>query len=194
MTRLRSKTLAVKIDGTVRYTIRYTTMALILGVLGARNALTKQSMQDEILGPILDDLEQKPAKILLPAEPLSSTYIECWASRQDIPVDLIKSDWVRNGRRAGVLRDAAIEKEATALLIFEGPKSRYYLDLAERIAKRHTMIPVYVVAANSVSPVLLEVDREAHITINAKDENDILKPQNTLTQMWNKTKCLITDD
>ena len=76
-------------------------MPLILGVLGARNALTKQIMQDEILNPVLDDLGKKPMKILLPAEPLSSAYIECWAGRQDIPVDLIKSDWVRNGRRAG---------------------------------------------------------------------------------------------
>ena len=184
-------------------------MPLILGVLGARNALTKQMMQDEILGPILDDLAMKPTKIIVPAEPLSSTYIECWANRQTIPVDLIKSDWVRNGRRAGVLRDAAIEKEATALLIFEGPKSRYYLDLAERIAKKRTSIPVYVVQGNSVSPVLLEVDREAHITVSEKDEKDIL----TLPSMWaglspqagrspqagqsplaKQTKCLIADD
>ena len=165
-------------------------MARILGVLGARNALTKHIMQDEILNPILDDLEKKPVKIILPAEPLSSAYIECWASRHDIPVDLVKSDWVRNGRRAGVLRDATIEKEATALLIFEGPKSRYYLDLAERIAKRRA-IPVYVVAAGGVSPVLLEVDREAHITVSEKDEKEIL----TLNTMWSKqTKCLLTDD
>lgn len=168
-------------------------MPLILGVLGARNALTKQIMQDEILGPILDDLPNKPVKILLPAEPLSSTFIECWATRNGIPVDLIKSDWIRNGRRAGVLRDAAIEKEATAFLIFEGPKSRYYLDLAERIAKKYSapIRPVYVVQANSVSPVLLEVDREAHITVSEKDEKDIL----TLPAMWSKqTPCLITDD
>ena len=165
-------------------------MVLILGVLGARNALTKQIMQDEILNPILDDLGKNPTKILLPAEPLSSTYIECWASRQDIQVDLVKSDWIRNGRRAGVLRDAAIEKEATALLIFEGPKSRYYLDLAERIAKRRT-IPVYVVVSGGVSPVLLEVDREAHITVSEKDEKEIL----TLNAIWSKqAKCLLTDD
>ena len=167
-------------------------MPLILGVLDARNALTKQIMQDEILGPILDNLGSKPVKILLPAEPLSSTFIECWATRQDIPVELIKSDWIRNGRRAGVLRDASIEKEATAFLIFEGPKSRYYLDLAERIAKRRSStVPVYVVQANTVSPVLLEVDREAHITVSEKDEKDIL----TLPAMWSKqTKCLIMDD
>lgn len=169
-------------------------MSVILGVLGARNALTKQIMQDEILNPILDDLGKAPSKILLPAEPLSSTYIECWASRQDIPVDSIKSDWVRNGRRAGVLRDAAIEKEANVFLIFEGPKSRYYLDLAERIATRRAMAnmkcSVYVVNANSVSPVLLEVDRDIRITVSDIDEKEIL----TLPKMWPQTKCLIVDD
>jgi hypothetical protein len=168
-------------------------MPLILGVLGARNALTKQIMQDEILNPVLDDLGKKPTKILLPAEPLSSAYIECWANRQDIPVDLMKSDWVRNGRRAGVLRDAYIEKESTALLIFEGPKSRYYLDLAERIAKkRGNSVPVYVVAATSVSPVLLEIDQATHVTVTEDEEKAIL----TLPKMWSPkpTKCLIMDD
>lgn len=168
-------------------------MPLILGVLGARNALTKQIMQDEILNPVLDDLGKKPMKILLPAEPLSSAYIECWAGRQDIPVDLMKSDWVRNGRRAGVLRDAYIEKESTALLIFEGPKSRYYLDLAERIAKkRGNSVPVYVVTATSVSPVLLEIDQATHVTVTEDEEKAIL----TLPKMWSSkpTKCLILDD
>ena len=166
----------------------------MLGVLGARNALTKQIMQDEILIPVLDDLGNKITKIMLPAEPLSSTYIECYATRNTIAVDLVKSDWIRNGRRAGVLRDAAIEKEATALLIFEGPKSRYYLDLAERIAKRRPTCPVYVVAANTVSPVLLEVDQAIHHSVSEKDEKEIL----TLKSMWSSSKketpCLLTDD
>lgn len=164
----------------------------MLGVLGARNALTKQIMQDEILIPVLDDLENKIKKVMLPAEPLSSTYIECYATRNNIAVDLVKSDWIRNGRRAGVLRDAAIEKEATALLIFEGPKSRYYLDLAERIAKRRPTCPVYVVAANTVSPVLLEVDQAIHHSVSEKDEKEIL----TLPSIWStrQTKCLLTDE
>ena len=153
----------------------------ILGVLGARNALTKQIMQSEILDPVLDDLAKKPTKILLPAEPLSSTFIECYATRNNIPVELIKSDWVRDGRRAGVMRDYRIEKESTVLLIFEGPKSRYYMDLAERIAKRRDNCSVYVVPSNSVSPVLLEVEQGAQITVSEQEEKAIL----TLPQMWN---------
>ena len=167
-------------------------MARILGVLGARNALTKQIMQDEILGPILDDLGEKPKKILLPAEPLSSTYIECWASRQDIPVDLIKSDWVRNGRRAGVLRDAGIEKEATALLIFEGPKSQYYKELAERIAKRSPEKKIYLISAGTVTPVLLEVEQGNTFTVSEVEEKEIF----TIDKAFSKQKqvmCLIRD-
>jgi hypothetical protein len=170
-------------------------MSVILGVLGARNAITKQIMQDEIIGPILDDLKGIPKKMILPAEPVSSTYIECWATRHDIPVELIKSDWAQDGRRAGVVRDYRIEKESTALLIFEGPKSRYYVDLAERIAKKHshTSYPVYLVNANSITPVLLEVDRVQQMGISEKDERDIL----TLPKLWSKntqTKCMITED
>jgi hypothetical protein len=170
-------------------------MSKILGVLGARNAITKQILQDEILNPILDDLGIKPSKVLLPAEPISSTYIECWAERQDIPVELIKSDWVRDGRKAGVIRDGRIEKESTALLVFEGPRSRYYLDLAERITKKRPGCSVYIVNANSVSPVLLEIDQVERVTLSEEEEKSIL----TLPQMWyNKenrsTKCLIVDE
>jgi len=181
-------------------------MVNIIGVLGARNSLTKQIMQDEILNPVLDDLvtnylkkDTKIAKILLPEEPLSSSFIECWANRQDIPVELIKSEWGTHGRKAGVLRDARIEKESTILIVFEGPKSRYYVDLAERIAKRRSDCLVYVVNSNSVSPVLLEVDQATRFTISDKDEEDILKTSKTqtLTQMWSRpqasTKCLIQD-
>jgi len=171
-----------------------TSVKRILGVLGAKNTITKQIIQDEILNPVLDDLGNKPIKIMLPSEPMSSSYIESWALRNDIPTNLMKSDWIRNGRRAGVLRDAQIEKECNAFLLFEGPKSRYYLDLAERIAKKRPGCPVYVVAAGSVSPVLLEVDQVAQsVNILEDEEKEIL----TLPKMWSASKstpCLIMDD
>ena len=169
-------------------------MTCVLGVLGARNSITKQIIQDEILNPIFDDLDVKPTKVIVPSEPLSSTYIECWAERKGLIVQAIKSDWVMSGRRAAILRDAQIEKESNAFLIFEGPKSRYYLDLAERIAKRRPGCPVYVVEAKSVTPVLLEVDAVTRFNIKDEDEAEIL----TLPKMWSSsakaTKCLIKDD
>ena len=147
-------------------------MPKVLGVIGSRNALTKQIIQHEIC----------------PEEPLSSTFIECWADRKGIPFTALKSEWVTYGKKAGVMRDYQIEKNSNALLVFEGPRSRFYLDMAEKIAKRRPDCPVYVVAADSVSPVLLEVD----YSITLKDEADIL----TIPKMFGsaKAKCLITED
>jgi hypothetical protein len=68
------------------------------------------------------------------------------------------------------------------------------LDLAEKIAKRKPQCAVYVVAANTVSPVLLEVDQAIHHSVSEKDEKEIL----TLKSMWSslkkETPCLLTDD
>jgi len=162
-----------------------------LGVLGSRSALTKQIMQNEILNPILDDIGKQIKKVILPDDTLSSTYIECWANRKDIQVELVKSDWTMNGKRAGVFRDLQIEKQSTVLLVFEGPRSRYYLDLAERIAKRRPDCPIYVVEAKSVTPVLLEIDFTPRNAISEKEEKDIL----TLPKMFKKQiECLISDE
>jgi len=176
------------------------TTEMVLGILGARNSITKQIIQDEILNPVLNDLmdstktKNRPVRILIPSEPLSSTYVECWAERLGIEVHSVKSDWVRHGRRAGILRDAHIENECNVFIVFEGPKSRYYLDLAERIAKRKIGSKVYAVSANSVSPVLLEIEQASRYAIDDKEESDIL----TLPKIWSKstttTKCLIEDD
>ena len=164
---------------------------MFLGVLGSRSAITKQIMQNEILNPILDDIGKQIKKVILPDDTLSSTYIECWANRKDIEVELVKSDWTLNGKRAGVFRDLQIEKQSTVLLVFEGPRSRYYLDLAERIAKRRPDCPIYVVEAKSITPVLLEVDFTLRNSISEKEEKDIL----TLPKMFKKQiECLISDE
>ena len=164
---------------------------MFLGVLGSRSAITKQIMQNEILNPILDDIGKQIKKVILPDDTLSSTYIECWANRKDIEVELVKSDWTMNGKRAGVFRDLQIEKQSTVLLVFEGPRSRYYLDLAERIAKRRPDCPIYVVEAKSITPVLLEVDFTLRNSISEKEEKDIL----TLPKMFKKQiECLISDE
>jgi len=162
-------------------------MPKVLGIIGSRNALTKQIIQHEILNPILDDLGGDLLKVICPEEPLSSTFIECWADRKGIPVTTLKSEWITYGKKAGVMRDYQIEKSSSALLVFEGPRSRFYLDMAEKIAKRRPDCPVYVVAADSVSPVLLEVD----YSVTLKEEAAIL----TIPKMFaTAKKCLINDE
>ena len=164
-------------------------MPKVLGVLGSRNALTKQIIQHEILNPILDDLGGDLAKIICPEEPLSSTFIECWSDMKGIPVTLFKSEWINYGKKAGVMRDYQIEKNSSALLVFEGPRSRFYHDMAEKIAKRRPDCPVYVVAADSVSPVLLEVE----YSVTMKEEADILTIPKMFGLSSKKAMCLIND-
>ena len=164
---------------------------MALGVLGSRGAITKQIMHDEIIVPIMDDLKTHGRtinRVILPEEPLSSAFIDSWAKRQNIHVDLVKSDWATHGRRAGVFRDAMIEKSSSVLLVFEGPKSRYYLELAERIAKRRPECLVYLVEAKDISPILLEVDDAPRFKVTEKEEKEIL----TIPKMF--AKCLIKDD
>lgn len=148
-------------------------MSVIWGILGARNSLTKQIIQDEILSPILRDVGSMPSRILLPSEPLSSSFIECWAIRNEIPVSMKKSNWVQYGRKAGILRDAEIQKEASILIVFEGPKSRFYLTLAERLLRKNPFRRIYVIESKSVSPILLEI--ETKYMIQDEQEEDILR-------------------
>lgn len=164
-------------------------MPKVLGVIGSRSALTKQIIQHEILNPILDDLGGDLSRVICPEEPLSSTFIECWADRKGIPVTTLKSEWITYGKKAGVMRDYQIEKNSSALLVFEGPRSRFYLDMAEKIAKRRLSCPVYVVAADSVTPVLLEVD----YSVTVKEEAEILTIPKMFGLSSKKVKCLIED-
>jgi hypothetical protein len=137
----------------------------------------------------LDDLGGDLTKVICPEEPLSSTFIECWADRKGIPFSALKSEWVTYGKKAGVMRDYQIEKNSSALLVFEGPRSRFYIDMAEKIAKRRPSCPVNVVAADSVTPVLLDVDYSESL----KEEADILTIPKMFGLSYAKSKCLIED-
>ena len=167
-------------------------MSKVLGILGSRNALTKQVIQSEILNPVLNDLGGNIQKIICPEEPLCSTFIQCWADRKGIPVTFFKSEWVEFGKKAGIMRDYQIEKNCNALIVFEGPRSRYYLDMAERISKKiKESCAVYIVSADSVNPVLLEVD----YAISLKEEKEILTIPKMFSRQDNQKpeKCLIED-
>ena len=110
---------------------------------------------------------------------------------------LLKADWVRNGRRATFMRDIQIQNESSAFIIFEGPKSRYYLDLAERLTRRYSERSIYVVAANTITPTLLELEESSRYTISEDHEHALLAKngkQQTTLDTWAKGKCLITDD
>ena len=104
----------------------------ILGILGQRQDLTRDQITD-ILNAITEDL-LPINKIICPEEGSSSIHIETWADNNKIPFESYKSDWTTNGKASRAIRDKQIESEAKYFLIFLGPRSDYYKQVAERIA------------------------------------------------------------
>ena len=66
-----------------------------LGVLGSRNALTKQIIQSEILNPILDDIDRPLRKIIL-----QDAKVSVWTdhSNKNTITDIVcKADFIHVG-------------------------------------------------------------------------------------------------
>ena len=111
--------------------------AFILGILGTRSQIEKDTLYANILQPIIDTIGRKPEQIILPSESISSAYISLWADDMNIPTQSLQADWFRMGRRAKFLRDNSIQQQATHYLIFEAPKSPFYEQMGVRLAKKH---------------------------------------------------------
>jgi len=109
---------------------------IVLGVLGTHSTITKQEIHETILHPLLSVFDRVPDKLILPEEGLSSAYLSLWAERHGVEIHSVKADWTKFQRKAGILRDARIQKEATHLLIFVGPRSRSYEQTGIRQCKK----------------------------------------------------------
>jgi hypothetical protein len=98
-------------------------------------------MEEQVLAPILEAWGL-PDELLLPADGESSHILQTWATRTKIPVRLVSADWARNGKRAGSMRDAIIQREATHFVLLQGPRSMALTKIAERLhrKKRHVVI------------------------------------------------------
>lgn len=107
----------------------------VLGVLGTRSNVRYEDVEASILGPVLEAWGE-PDEVLVPAEGESSHVIQAWATRRGIPVCLVATDWVRHGKRAGALRDAQIQREATHMLLLQGPRSNALMALGRRLHRR----------------------------------------------------------
>ncbi len=68
--------------------------------------------------------------------------LSSWAARQGVPVSLVAADWVRSGRRAGLLRDARIQREASHFLLLQGPRSNALSTLAGRLQRKGKMVAI----------------------------------------------------
>jgi hypothetical protein len=127
---------------------------MVLGVLGTRSIIRFEDIETNWLAPI-QEAWGTPDAIVLPGESDSSQAIQTWALTKEIPVQLIPVDWAKQGRCAGVLRDAQIQRHATHFLLLQGPRSNALMALALRLQKKG--YPV-VISERPGEPVAIPID------------------------------------
>lgn len=122
--------------------LKYRTVErVVLGVLGTRSNIRVEDLEMNILAPVVEAWGL-PDEILVPAEGDSSQALQSWATSKEIPVRLVTCDWAKQGKRAGAMRDARIQREATHLVMLQGPRSNALMQLATRLNRkgRHVVI------------------------------------------------------
>jgi hypothetical protein len=128
--------------------IRIVGKPIYLGVLGIHNQITKEEIHEKVLHPLMSVLGRMPDKMILPSEGTSSALISIWAERNHIDTQCVEADWRKFQRKAGILRDARIQKECSHLVVFLGMKSRSNEQTAIRQAKKGKQ--VFVVEPNPI--------------------------------------------
>lgn len=108
---------------------------MILGILGTQSKVHYDTMVLEVLAPVLEAWGT-PDEILLPAEGDSSQTIHSWAIQQNIPARFVGCDWAAQGKTAKILRDSRIQRDATHLILLQGPRSNAYTTLAEKLHRK----------------------------------------------------------
>ena len=107
----------------------------VLGVLGTRNRTDYESLQREVIGPMVDAWGL-PAQMIIPSESESSHVLVLWAQQKDIPIHMVSSDWSGFGRKASMVRDSYIQQNADCLVFLQGPRSNRVAAVAARLAKK----------------------------------------------------------
>ncbi len=108
---------------------------IVLGVLGTRSSMRYEEAEADLMGPITEAWGL-PDELVVPAEGESSHVVQLWAKQKGIPVRLLACNWTTQGRRAGMLRDNQIQREATHLLLLQGPRSNALMQLAVRLERK----------------------------------------------------------
>lgn len=108
---------------------------VVLGVLGTRNSTGYDDFIEQILAPV-EEAWGTPDEVIAPAESESTQILVTWATRTGVPISLVTTDWIKQGKRAGLLRDARIQREATHLLLLQGPRSNALSTLAARLQRK----------------------------------------------------------
>ena len=116
---------------------------VVLGVLGTRSNIRYDEFVEQILAPVVEAWGT-PDEIVLPADGESTQVVQSWAAQQKIPLRLIASDWARHGKRAGILRDSQIQREASHFVLLQGPRSNALSTLATRLEQKRRPVVISV--------------------------------------------------
>jgi hypothetical protein len=105
---------------------------IVLGVIGTRSSMRYEDLEENIINPVLEAWG-RPDEVIAPDEGESSHVVLAWAQKNDIPVRLYSCDWVKRGRTAGMIRNNNIQRDASHLVLLQGPRSNTLTQLAIRL-------------------------------------------------------------
>ena len=105
-----------------------------LGILGGRQDLTQTDMAT-LLDLVCED-DGLPMHLNLQQEGYTSIYAETWADSHGLGTKIFPASFVRDGRRATMLRDQAIIRDSTVFLVISGPRSDRPLRVATALAQK----------------------------------------------------------
>jgi len=133
------------------------TERLVLGVLGTRSNSRCDDLDAHILAPLVASW-RVPDEMILPAEGDSSYALQSWADMKGIPVRLVSCDWVTQGRRAAMMRDAQIQRDSSHLILLQGPRSTTLTALAGRLSRKGR--PVLLSERPGLPATLISADKK----------------------------------
>jgi len=109
---------------------------ICLGVLGKREDISRTDFHERILNPLMELIGKVPDTVYMSNEGSTSSFVSIWSETCGVKHETVMADWRRLGRRAVVMRDARIVKDASHLLLFEQPRSEYISKIGLRELKK----------------------------------------------------------
>jgi len=129
---------------------------IVLGVLGTRSSICLEDIETNIIAPVLEAWGT-PDELIIPIEGDTSHALQMWADARSIPVIRVSCEWAKLGRKAGLLRDARIQREATHLLMLQGPRSNALMHTAIRLERKGRRV---VISERPGLPVTVPSDKK----------------------------------
>lgn len=125
----------------------------VFGVLGTRNKISYEEFVEHIMNPIVE-VWGLPAEIMCYEEGELSEYFSRWIrlfhsdseneSARPPNLHCLKAEWGRHGKKAGFMRDATIKRDATHLILLQGPRSNAFTTLASSFHKKGKPVVISV--------------------------------------------------